>query len=173
MGVDIHMKLIHKDGRMVNDNLYDGRNSEWFDSLVGNGFDITGAYDELQEYIGPGLPLNAAEEDKNNLKIEGYYGAHQINAADYKSWYDRCKPHIYAGWVTVYQDWIYRTKGIPVEADAIKLNLTTEDNPANYMFKEFTNKYDCNTCVLKQIMSSKDIDIANLDEYIIYFYFDR
>ena len=172
MGVDIHMKLIHKDGEMINSNLYDGRDSEWFDNLINNGFDITGVYNELQKYIEPGLPLNAAEEDKNNLKTVGYYGAHQINLADYKFWYDNYKPHVYAGWVTIYQEWVYLTKGIPVEVDAIKLDLTTEDNPANYVFREFTNEHDCNTLIIKQIMNSKNIDISNLDEYIIYFYFD-
>ena len=35
MGVDIHMSLISYNGIMKSDDIFEGRNGEWFDNLKG------------------------------------------------------------------------------------------------------------------------------------------
>ena len=44
MGIDIHMAIV-KNGEYIAKNIFDGRNSEWFANLRGEGWDDT--YDHL------------------------------------------------------------------------------------------------------------------------------
>ena len=44
MGVDITMHIVRGKNEIIYENIFDGRNSEWFDNISGRGTDI---YDEF------------------------------------------------------------------------------------------------------------------------------
>lgn len=161
------MRLVHKDGIMINDNMYDGRNSEWFDNLCGCGYDES--YDNLQRYMNVDLPECASEEDKAECKEYGY-GARYITVENYMKWYYLCKPHKDAGWFTTYEMWKMDNKNWAPDFDTIKHSLNKDDNPADFIFTEVVNPYDCNTYIIKNLPTAVETNPA---DYIIYFYFDR
>lgn len=137
MGVDIHMYIV-KNNEYLAKNIYNGRNSEWFGNLQGEGWNDE--YDELPIKYGYSnqTPKDYKEQyNKNNY----YYGFCYINVKDFKDWFIKYRPDKDAGWVTTYEKWKIAEKGwVP---DDIKHSLDKNDNINDMHFIEIVDDYDC------------------------------
>ena len=107
MGVDIHTFIV-KDKKIIAENLYDGRNSEWFNNLQGRGDDIE--YERL--YTMYGISPQAPDEfNEKYSQKNGYYGFYYISVGEFKEWYEKYKPYLKAGWASVWDAWAIKNKG--------------------------------------------------------------
>ena len=156
MGADIHMSIV-KNNRYLAKNIYNGRNSEWFDNLQGEGW--KDEYNELPIKYGYSnqTPENYKEKyNENNY----YYGFRYINVGDFKNWFIKYRPDKDAGWVTTYEKWkIENKRWVP---DDVKHYLDKEDNIDDMHFIEFENPYDCSKwlydyCIKHHISNKADI----------------
>lgn len=133
MGVDIHL-YICKDKSYIAENIFEGRNSEWFDNLQQNG---DTEYDHL--------PVNYGISDEapaDYSKFEEYcYGFYFIKVKDFKDWFLKYRPDMDAGWVTKYDAWAYETKYI--QPDYLQKKLFKEDVLEDMKFIEVVNRHDC------------------------------
>lgn len=164
MGVDIHMSII-KDKEYVAKDIYNGRNSEWFNNLQERGDAYE--YDFLPIAYYNCFPKEDTPEDLNieKLQEDGYYGFRTIKVDDYVNWFEKYRPDKDAGWVTTYDKWRIENKGyVPEE---VSHYLDPDDNPADMHFVVIEKKYD-NAKWLYNYIMNKEI---NFDAYIIY-YFD-
>lgn len=161
MGVDIHMQVF-KDNKIYAEEIFDGRNSDWFANLAGNGWDKE--YDYLPTEWG--IPENCPDKYKEiytNAKENCYYDFRYFRVKDFVDWFEKYKPNLKAGWASIYEEWAYKTKGIcPEELPISK----PEDNDV-YVFIEYENKWDCSKWLYDYI---KENNLS--DEDIIFFYFD-
>ena len=155
MGTDIFMYLV-KDNKIVKDDIYKGRDSEWFQNLQGDGWDDI--YDELTRHYGvsPQAPLSLAKKANEAYHFDRIY----MSVKDFKDWFTQYKPHLKAGWVTTYDKWNYETRGaIPDE----KRFLDKEDNINDYHFIEYTDEFDKNLWLYNYLVDNNiedDVDIT-------------
>lgn len=160
MGVDITMSIV-KDKKIIKKDIFDGRNTEWFNNLQGRGIK------EEYEY----LPKSDYEKQApDTMKLEklydlDYYGFGCINVGDYKKWFYEYKPNYDAGWVTTYEKWKWDCKHI--EPTEVYKELPKDINPADWHFIEFKIPYDCSSWLVRYLLENNIED----DAYIIY-YFD-
>ena len=149
MGVDIHM-FICQDNKVIQSNIYDGRNSEWFDNLQGSGWDDV--YDKLPMVYGwPSMVPDELKEEYSREK--GCYGYHHILVKNYKIWYVEYNPYKRAGWVTTYDKWKMENQGyIPETA---KTYLDEDDVLADMYFVEWKNEYDPSTWLYNYLCDNK------------------
>lgn len=160
MGVDIHMMILKRNGTVVRE-IFDGRNSEWFDNLQNRGW--SEEYDELP--IKYGLPENADPVDNGRAeKGSDYYGFHWITVGDFREWFETYRPNVDAGWVTTYEKFKYEVKHIVPE---VRYALSPEDILADMHFIQIVNRYDCS-----QWLYTYTLENRLNDEDIIYYYFD-
>ena len=83
MGVDIHTYIV-KNKEVIGKNLYNGRNSEWFNNLQGRGDDLE--YNRL--YTDWGISPQAPDYFNDKYTQEkGYYGFYYISVKEFKEWY--------------------------------------------------------------------------------------
>lgn len=166
MGTNIHMSIVTQDGNFRHRNIFNGRNSEWFDNLQNRG--CSSIYDEFPN-IG-GLPDIIPEEIKNAYDAPKedycYYGFYHIVVEDFCKWFDKVRPDIDAGWLSTYEKWLYDTKGIIPKN--IPHYLDSKCNPHDYHFVEITNPYDCSNWLNQFIKDNVDVCP---EDYIVY-YFD-
>lgn len=135
MGVDIHMYIQHN-GKFIYEDIFNGRNSEWFANMQGEGWDDV--YDELP--ISYGFPEDIPQEYIDHYK-DWTYGHCYIKVEDFLDWFKKYRPDIDAGWFSTYDKWRIEKKGyIPDECPHY---LSENDNPADMHFIEVVNKYDC------------------------------
>lgn len=174
MGVDIHMRLINKNGEELIHNLYEGRNSEWFNNLQDRGWDDE--YDTLP--VRYGLPEYAPAADLENEKEHDYYGFHYMEVSDYKKWFDKYRPDLDAGWVSTYDKWRIENKHyIPED---VPHYLPDDANPADMHFVTFMNEFNCDKYVLDRIREFVNARPAYVnmrpvtegEELVIIYYFD-
>lgn len=133
MGMDIHMSIV-KDGKILFDNIYDGRNTAWFNNLMGKG--CKWEYDYLK--IKSGLSKQSPE-NQNNLEKDGYFGFNHINVGDFMEWYYEYKPFLDAGWITTRTEWLVKNKGYILDSDDVYYSLNEIDGNINdYVFSEFS-----------------------------------
>lgn len=159
MGVDIHMSIV-KDKEILAKDIFDGRNSEWFNNLQGRGWDSE--YDKLP--ISTGFPENCSERLVKYKDIFGYYGFYYISVKDFCEWFLKYRPDIDAGWVSTYDKWRIEKKGyIPEDPQHY---LDKEDNVNDMHWVEFENIYDCSKWLFDYLVSNKIPDDAN----IVYFF---
>ena len=106
-------------------------------------------------------------EEREKGYTTGNYGFKAISVKDFKDWYERYKPYKRAGYLTVYQAWLYNSKGItPYEEDII-FNLSKEEQEEqNLVFTEFT-KDDFTTEVMKVINITRIDYISTKHEDIV------
>ena len=169
MSVDIHMKLVHKNGTMIHNNLFDGRNSEWFDNLQGHGWDESGVYDALNLLLQCGLPEQATDEDRRNINELGYYNPYHINLKDYLEWFVKYKPEVDAGWFSTYDCWRIDNKHWYPHDEGIKHYLDNDDNIHDWHFREVIDPYNCDAAVIRELPEETQ---NHPEDYILYFYFD-
>lgn len=161
MGVDINMSVVDRDGKYKYRDVFDGRNSAWFDKISGNTYDSL--YASFPTYGG--IPDFIPNEIKEDYAEGDYFDFHYMTVADFCKWFDKVRPDIDAGWVTTYEKWLYERKGIVPEVDHF---LSSINNVADYHFIEVKDKYDCSAW-LRDFISEHD-DISP-EDYIVY-YFD-
>ena len=162
MGVDIHMHIIDKDGKVLAKEIFDGRNSDWFNNLQGCGWDEE--YDYFPAYSG--LPENCAKEIKSFMGEIGYYGFCDMTIRDYRNWFNKYRPDIKAGWVSTYDKWrMERKHYIPED---LPISLSPEDNKDDMHFVEYENIHDCS----KWLYNYLEKNDFPMDAHIVY-YFDH
>ena len=165
MGVDIHMNIV-KDNKILFPNIFEGRNSDWFNNLQGSGWDYE--YDHLPEYTG--IPDKCPEEIKDDFKKPagaGYYGFHYMIVKEFKRWYEKYRPDLKAGWANTYNKWRIEKKHYVPEC-GLPQYLSEEDNKEDMHFVEYVDYYECSRWLYKYL---KEKDVPD-DAYISY-YFDR
>lgn len=138
MGLDIRMHIINTDGELIAEDIFDGRSSEWFNNLMGDGSGWDDEYEELhmKYYFPDNIPEKIKEE------IEYSFSQRAIEVKDYLYWYEEYRPDLHAGWVHKYDAWRIKNKGyVPSE---IQHYLYEEDRIEDMEFIEYKDKYDCN-----------------------------
>ena len=139
MGVDIHMFICRK-GEILGDDIFDGRNSEWFNSLQQQSWGDE--YDHLN--IRYGFSDDVPDDLRKKFDDPGtYYGHHNILVKDFAEWFEKYRPDLNAGWFSTYDRWRIERKGWTPDYDYVKRHLEEGDNPNDYEFVEFENEYDC------------------------------
>lgn len=169
MGVDIHMKLIDRYGTVLIDNLYDGRNREWFDNLMNRGSGEE--YDELPRISGiPEVVDDETYEIYNKENHDYYYGFYHIKTTDFIDWFNKYRPDMSAGWVKTYDKWAYEHKGIV--PDEVYRYLSKDDIIEEMHFIEIVNPYDPNRSVLDRLFEYDKSCPIDLKDTMIVYYFD-
>lgn len=135
MGVDIHMYIV-EDGKILHEDIYDGRNSEWFNNLQGDGYDTE--YEHLsREYQ---ISEQAPEDLKEKANKDYYFGHRTIKVYDFLNWFETYRPDRHAGWATTYDKWAIENKGyIP---DYLPHYLNKDDVLEDMCFVEYVDPYD-------------------------------
>ena len=162
MAADIHLSIISKEGKYRCRDIYDGRDSEWFDNLRGNY--TNESYQNFPRRCGTPLvipdDIKKAEEGE-----EGYYDFFHVNVGEFLEWFPEARPDIDAGWVSTYDKWLYERKNVIPELNRF---LGEEDNPYDFHFIEVENPWDSSRWLYDYIIERKDITV---DDFIV-FYFD-
>ena len=167
MGVDIHMFIV-KNSNVIKENIFDGRNSEWFNKLRGQGDE----YEYLKMGYGmcPYAPKTESFNEESLSKL-GYYDFRYFKVIDYINWFRQRRPDTFAGWVTTYTKWQYENKGIvPDRYDVIQTIWKNEEiSEKDLHFVEFVDGYDCSRWLYNYVTDKENnIDI---DAYVT-FWFD-
>ena len=151
MGVDIHLSIIHN-GEVIKKEIFDGRNSEWFGNLQGEGWDEV--YNELYRfYIGYGFPEDAPEDFAKHYEDRYYYGHHYVKVGDFIEWFNKYRPDKDAGWVSTYDKWRIENKSyIPED---LPHSMPTEGRVEDWHFIEYENVYDCSRWLVEYIIDNK------------------
>lgn len=155
MGRDIHIHVV-KDGKKLTDDLFDGRNSEWFDNMAGRGYDDE--YDHLPvEY---GMCPEADEDFKSLENEQGYFDFRYIKVKDFIDWYNKYLPCLHAGYFSEYDIWRMKYKGyIPEDAPTVPC---PEEGAT--IFSSYKDPYDCSTHIRNALVKP---DIPD-DAYLCY-----
>lgn len=156
MGVDIDIKIINKDGKILVDNILNGiRNYEWFDNLQGRGFNAAYNY----------LPKNRINEiNTENLDIDEFdYGVTAYRLQEFLDWYETYSPNWYAGWVPKWKAFNYRERNIPLSPEDL-LFMVDKDEVHNYEWVEYANPYDPCT----EIIIIANREIIGMDSYLFF-----
>lgn len=162
---------IVKNGEYVAKEIFDGRNSEWFDNLQGRGWDDV--YDTLPAEHG--VYEKSPEDVLKDAKEQYYYGFRYIKVKDIFKWLRDYKPWIDAGWALPFDKWNYDFRGIVPEEGFP--HYLPEDDAQGYIFIEYEKPYDCGKWLYNFIRKTYDEDkkdeYKNIpeDDYLIY-YFD-
>ena len=155
MGMDIHMALV-KNNEYVKEDIFDGRNSDWFNNMAGNGWDDV--YDKLPMNYGLSEQTPAEYEEKYK---DWCFNYRYINVKDFKEWFQKYRPDIDAGWVSTYDKWRIEKKGyIPED---IFHYLPEDANLADMHFIEVINQYDCSAWLFTYLVDNNiddDVDIV-------------
>ena len=162
MGVDIHMSII-KGNKFIKEDIFSGRNSEWFRNLQGEGWEDE--YDHFPSCWG--IPEDAPEKIKKafDKSDDGYYGFNYIEAGAFCEWFNKYRPDLKAGWVSTYDKWRMEKKGyIPEDPPHY---LDPEDRIDDMHFIEYQDKYDCSLWLYNYLLDNE----IYADAVIVY-YFD-
>ena len=143
---------IVKNKEYIKKNIFDGRNSEWFANLQGNGWD--NIYDTFPSNYGIG---KQAPEDIDVEKLEhnGYFGFYSISVKDFIEWFVQFRPDVDAGWVHTYDKWLYETKEVIPEVNHY---LDSDERIEDMFFITIENKYDCSAWLFNYLNEN------NIDE---------
>ena len=156
IGADIHSYIV-KDKKIIAKDLYEGRNSEWFNNLQ-QGEDIE--YDHFQWYKQFGFSPQAPDElEKKCSKEKGYYGFFYISVKDFKDWFEKYKPYLKAGWASTWEAWAIKNKGyVPDYLSRYK------DNEEN-VFVEYDDVYEPSRHIYNYFVNNKIDDDADLQVF--------
>lgn len=163
MGTDIHMNII-RNGKYIKENIFDGRNYEWFDNLEGRGWEEE--YDHL--FTDYDIPDEVPDEIKDHYNSNDYYGFHYITVLEFKKWFETYRPDIKAGWVSTYDKWKWEHKHIAPKDP--KRYLDEDDDLRDLHFIEYFDEYECSKWLYNYLVDNKK-EIEDTD--IIIYYFDN
>ena len=160
MGMDIHIYLA-KEGEKTKEIEFGGRNSEWFDNMMGDrGYDDCYDYLDLHYELSPFTDKEIVEQAEE----WEYFSPRYVRVDAFKYWFEKYRPHISAGWVSTYDMWRIKNKGyIPEDMNiAMDPNKPAEDQH----FVEVVNIYDCSLWLYNYLVDNKICD----DAHITYFF---
>lgn len=143
MGMDITLRLLDENGKFLTENIYDGRDREWFNNMSGKY--IT---DEAYGYLPKGYgTLNFFPNEW--LKMEqdrDYFDFSYISVKEYRDWYIKYNPSFQAGWVKRYTEFLMKYRDYTPEYGVdLYHELDTEDIIEDMVWVEFNVKYDNST----------------------------
>jgi hypothetical protein len=167
MGVDIHMHIISKEGKMKIENIFDGRDSEWFDNISGGDYHSEFYQNFPVRYGIPEAAPDSIKKDFDNKDEYCYYDFRYVNVGEFMDWFEETRPDIDAGWISTYDKWLYEKKKI-VPRD-LPHWLDEDCNPYDYHFIEVENPWDCSKWLYEYIDDRKTSIDPN--DFIVY-YFD-
>lgn len=150
MGKDMTMHIVDKDYNLLTTDekykygIYDGRNSEWFSNLEGDGFD--NEYDYLpienfhwrDEIFVKNESLRPYMDKDNN----GYFNFRTMRVGKFKEWFEKYRPDLDAGWVTQYDKWAFERKSIDIEDRVRRYPSKEEIEGDALVFIEYEKKYE-------------------------------
>ena len=159
MGVDIHMFICRK-GEILGDDIFDGRNSEWFNNLQHQGWGSV--YDHLS--IKGDFSKDVPEDLRERFNDPGtFYGHHNILVKDFAKWFKKYRPDLDAGWFSTYDRWRMICKGWVPDPDYVKHELEEGDNPVDYEFVEFEDEYDCSRWLYNYVVDKNIPEDATIN----------
>ena len=157
MGIDCHMYIV-KDKKYIAKDIFDGRNTTWFNNMMGRGNDEV--YNSSLP-LGYGISNEAPEDWVNHYKDPtSYFERHFINVKEFEDWFLEKRPDIDAGWVTRYEAWAYEHKGIMPEY--LKKKLDKNDIIVDMKFITVTNQYDCSAWLYTYLIDNDIPDDATI-----------
>ena len=160
MGVDIHMN-IYKNQELIAEDIFDGRNSNWFRNLqLDRGDDLIYSHLAIHYGVAGQVPLDY--KDKFDFD---YWGFYWFTVKDFKEWFLKYRPDVDAGWVTRYEAWAYKHKSIA--PDYLRKELNKDDVIEDMRFIKVANIYDCSAW-LYQYLIEHDIP----DDAVVQYCFD-
>ena len=156
MGMDISL-YIFKNKKCIAEDIFDGRNTTWFNNMMGRGNDEV--YDSLP--LGYGISDQVSEDwTKHYEDPTSYFEHHYINVKEFKDWFLKYRPDIDAGWVTRYEAWAYKHKGI--EPEYLRKELNHDDIIEDMRFIKVINKYDCSAWLYSYLIDNDIPDDATI-----------
>ena len=164
MGMDITLRILDKNGKFLTEDIYDGRNREWFNNMSGK-YTTDEAYNHLP--LGYGTLDFFSNEWLEMEQDRDYFDFRYISVKEYRNWYMKYNPSFQAGWVNRYTDFLMKYKGyIPEYEIDLYHELDKDDIIEDMVWVEFNDKYD-NTTWLYNYLDENNIPN---DACIIYFF---
>ena len=154
---------IIKDEEMIAEDIFDGRNTEWFCNLQKEG--NSPEYDYLP--VKYGIPEKVPSLIKEDFE-DCFYGFHYITVGGFIDWFEEFKPELHAGWATIHDWWLYRTKHVHPAEVYTDITSIPKNERDNYEFNEFTDHYDCSLWLYNYLHNNH----TPMDAIIVY-YFDH
>ena len=153
---------IVKGKKIIAEDIFDGRNSDWFNNLTGQG--IEDEYDYFpRRWSIPNKAPDKITDAYNNSHDYGYFDFFYVNVKEFKDWYEKYKPYLKAGWVNTYDKWrIEKKEYIP---DELPHYLPEEYNPNDVYFVEYVDKYDCSRWLYNYLNENYIPDDAEITYY--------
>ena len=158
MGVDIHMYIV-KNKNIIKENVFDGRNSEWFNNIQGDG--NSDEYDHFPIYKY-GVSEQAPDELIKEANEDYYYGHRTVKVSDFKQWFNKYRPDKQASWVTTYDKWRIENKGFTPDDFDYKFQLNKDDVIEDWHFVEWIDRYDCSAWLYNFLLEEKIDDDADI-----------
>ena len=160
MGMDWTAFIVKGDKILAKtEDLFDGRNSDWFANLQGNGLD--NCYDYLPVKYNWDI---APAELKEKYSEDWYFDHRSIQIKDFKEWFHSYQPYKQAGWMRNYDAWELKTKHTYNYEDKLQRYLGVDENMADWEWVEFIDEWAL-TYQLYNFMEEYQIPD---DAYLIY-----
>ena len=167
MGVDITMHIV-KNGEFIKNDIFDGRNYEWFDNISGRNItDVS--YEHYPANHGVIRDASVIPNEWIDLydycEENYYYGFRYISVKDFRDWYIKYSPHIQAGWVTKYVKFLMDYKGYQPELGVDLFHYLSEgDIIEDMVWVTYENTYDCSKWLYRYLGEN----CIDNDAYIVY-----
>ena len=155
MGMDIHLYIV-RNKEYIAENIFDGRNTEWFNNIMGTGNDDV--YDSFPAYYG--VSNETPDAFSKEFNDDWCFGFRYLSVKEFKDWFLEKRPDKDAGWVTRYEAWAYEHKGI--EPEYLKKELTKDDVIKDMKFITVTSKYDCSAWLYCYLVDNDIPDNATI-----------
>lgn len=148
---------IFRNKATIAEDIFEGRNTTWFNNMMGRGNDEV--YNSLP--LGYGISDETPNKWASLYEDPGsYFGHHYIKVKEFKDWFEDKRPDIDAGWVTRYEAWAYKHKGI--EPEVLQKRLWETDIIEDMKFIEVTNVYDCSAWLYCYLLDNDIPDDATI-----------
>lgn len=162
MGMDITLRILDKNGKFLTEDIYDGRNREWFNNMSGK-YITDEAYSHLP--LGYGTLDFFPNEWLEMEQDRDYFDFRYISVKEYRNWYMKYNPSYQAGWVNKYTEFLMKYKGYTPEYGIdLYQELDKEDVIEDMVWVEFNVEYDNSTWLYNYLDEN---NIPN-DAWIVY-----
>ena len=133
------MHIVHNK-KLIKEDIFEGRNSEWFENISGRSAYTSSIYNDF-----PICRYDVSEQAPEDLikreEKKFYFDFCSVKVKDFIDWYKKRRPDLEAGWITTYEKWQMDRQGVIPEE--VRHTLDVNDNINDFHFVEFVNKYDC------------------------------
>ena len=162
MGMDITLRILDKNGKFLTEDIYDGRNREWFNNMSGK-YITDEAYSHLP--LGYGTLDFFPNEWLEMEQDRDYFDFRYMSVKEYRNWYMKYNPSYQAGWVNRYTEFLMKYKGYTPEYGIdLYQELDKEDVIEDMVWVEFNAEYDNSTWLYNYLDEN---NIPN-DAWIVY-----